>query len=165
MPQTWVVTAEEEPYSHRLGALVCLLRGGAGLSQRQLARAVGLSDRFLSHVELGRRRTRLSTLREVAAVLAPLVGRDREVVLGALVEAAGPALAAETGRSEGSIARKRKRKVREGVKVDTADVRRLLLGDAEPVKGGPEFMLRRRLNADLDRAFGPRSAQIPAQDE
>lgn len=156
MPQTWMVTVDEAPYTRRLGQLLRLLRHAAGMTQRELADNLALGRSTLTMLELGRRRTRLSTLREIAAVLAPLVGRDCEVVLAALVQAAGPALAAESARSEGSIARKRKRKAREDLKHDIAMVRRVAK-DSTPVEGGPRFMLRRRLNAELDRVFPPTS--------
>ena len=152
--QTWRLTEAELPHAVRLAELLWALRMDARLTQVALAGYVGITNSMVCHLEHARRRTRRSTLREFARVLGPATGRDPSQVLAALVAAAGPALAAETARSEGSIARKRKRRRREALKHDLELLNRVL-GDDDPVKGGPEFMLRRRVNEALNRAFPP----------
>lgn len=152
-PQTWRLTEAEQPFADELGELLWALRTDAGLTQKQLAGRLAMSPFTICRIERAQRRTRRSTLREIALILGPATGRDPSRVLAVLVETAGPALAAETRRSEGSIARKRKRKQREALKHDQALINAVLEVD-EPVKGGPKFMLRRRVNAALTRAFG-----------
>lgn len=87
----------ERPYLDRLAALLASTRRTAGLSQRRLAAAVGVSRQTVYRLESGRRRTRRSTLGRVAAVLAPRIGHDPKQLADLLARSAGPALAAENG--------------------------------------------------------------------
>lgn len=92
------ITHDELPHLLRLGRVVARLRHAAALSQTELAWGAGRSRRMVAHVELGTRRTRAGTLREIAAALVevlPTLG-DIEELAAQLVELAGPALAPET---------------------------------------------------------------------
>lgn len=141
--EPWRLRVEELPHAEQLGLVLRTLRHEAGLTLSGVASRVGLAVSTVCHLELGQRRTRVSTLREFALVLGPATGRDPSRLLAVLVDVAGPALAAETARSEGSIARKRKRRRREALKSDIAAMR-LAVGDDRPVEGGPEIRLRQR---------------------
>src|SRR5688500_4315628 len=124
-PQTWMVTPAEEPHTEALGSRLRSLRVDAGLSRRELAALLCMSLSTIVNLEMGRRRTRRSTLCELVRVLAVLCGEDPQSLLAELVGLAGPALAAETKRSEGSIARKRARRTRENLKHDLALIYRI----------------------------------------
>lgn len=53
----------------QLGIKVRKLREEAGYSQSELAEKVGVTQGFISHIELGIREPGLPTLRKIAAVL------------------------------------------------------------------------------------------------
>lgn len=151
-PQTWRLTPAEVPYTRRLGQGIRFLRTDAGWSRHQLADAVCMASGSIANLELGRRRTRRSTLQEIAKSLGVATDRDPTEVLEWLVALAGPALAVETAKSPTSIARKRARRRRENLKRDLAKLNEIV-GDDEPVSGGPEFMLRRRALDAAQRVF------------
>lgn len=86
----------ERPALLRLGAEVGRLRVAAGLTQSQLAERCRLSPSQVSRIERGQTRTRYSTLKRLATVLAP--GTVRETT-DHLADLAGEALAAESRRA------------------------------------------------------------------
>lgn len=140
-----------------LGQRLRYWRERAGLTQAALADALAMAKLHIWRIEKARRRTRRSTLREIAAVIADSCRRrgDRvnaADVLAEFLDAGGLAIAPESKKSEGSVRRKRKRRTKANLRHDLELVRQLVDGpDAEPVSGGPELFLRRRVNAALDR--------------
>lgn len=151
------ITDEERPHLLELGRRLRYWRQRAGLTQAALADALAMAELHIWRIEKARRRTRRSTLREIAAVIASSCrqrgdGVNAADVLAEFLTAGGPGIAPESPKSDGSVRRKRKRRRRENLKHDLALIRQLVDGpDAEPVSGGPELFLRRRVNAAMDR--------------
>lgn len=72
----------------RLGALADLVRRARlskGMTQRGLSRALNLSDGYVGHLESGRMRPTVETLKSLAAVLGVLYGQ-LAVVAGYITE-------------------------------------------------------------------------------
>ena len=63
------LTDQEQADAQRLGEVIRLRRRHAGLTQADLSRRAQIGERHLRNLELGRRRTRRSTLHELAEVL------------------------------------------------------------------------------------------------
>ena len=62
----------------RLGALADLVRSARisqGLSQRQLSRSLGKSEGYVGHLESGRIRPNVDTLKEIASALGLVYGK------------------------------------------------------------------------------------------
>jgi transcriptional regulator with XRE-family HTH domain len=99
------------PDLERLGQGLSILRRSVGLTQRNLAIGASLDPSTVHRIEVGRRRTRASTLARIAQVLvdaAPDVGHVDEVT-SFLVMLAGSALAPESAFQE-RIDRRRQRR-------------------------------------------------------
>lgn len=151
------IEANEVPFLLDLGQTLQHWRRRAGMTQSALAESVAMSDRHIWRLEHGRRRTRSSTLDGIARAIA-VTGRRNgaidvpsDVILDALVAAAGPTLAPETSKSVTSIERKRKRRRKADLRHDLTLIRAIVDGpDAEPVGGGPLLFLARRTHAALD---------------
>lgn len=134
-----------------LGRTLAGWRQEAGLTQAALADALALDRVHLWRLEKGRRRTRASTLEEIARVLGKPSGVPAVEIFDSLIDAAGAAIAPESAKSEGSIRRKRKRRRKAALRQDLQAIRVLVEGpDAPPVGGGPELFLRRRVYAAID---------------
>lgn len=100
-------------YLQRLGFFLARLRGAAGLTQYELGRGTHISRQQVARIEAGTRRTRASTLRAMAEVLAATPWAnlgDPEELTEQLVDLAGPALAPESDYAE-KIAAGRLRRV------------------------------------------------------
>lgn len=153
------IEASEVPHLLELGRSLRSWRQLVRLTQTALADELAMDPNHVWRLEAGRRRTRASTVEAIADVIAAAGRRagvdvDRTEVRRSLIAAAGPALAPESAKSATSIDRKRKRRRRANLRHDIALVRSVVDGEnAEPVRGGPELFLRRRLMAELDRAF------------
>lgn len=52
-----------------LGEQIANLRGNAGMTQQQLADAIGVTNSHISYLETGRREPTLRTLRKIATAL------------------------------------------------------------------------------------------------
>lgn len=147
-----VVTDDEVPKLIELGQRLRYWRLQAGITQAALADALAMHRVHMSRIERGRRRTRQSTLTHIAIALVEAGRRsghplDAVEILTDLLDAGGEAIAPESNRSEWSVQRKRKRRVRENLKHDTAMILELVgATDELPVQGGPELFLRRRAN-------------------
>ena len=105
----------EVPHLERLGGLLKGLRKAAGMTQRELACSAELSSWMVSQIELGTRRTRQSTLRRIARAIVgthPNASTEDELT-EQLVEAAGAALAPESGY-RARVDRRRKRRAKRG---------------------------------------------------
>lgn len=72
------MTHDEQTFFKTLGARIAELRGRQGLTQTQLASALGLTQQQLGHYEVGRRRVPVSLL----APLADELGVSIEELLG-----------------------------------------------------------------------------------
>lgn len=95
-----------------LGTLLAHVRRAAGVTQRQLALATGLTTRHVQYLEAGERRTCESTLSRVADFLARFLPDEPEELLELLVEVAGPGLAPESDHVENKDARRMSRQRR-----------------------------------------------------
>lgn len=96
----------ERAYLITLGNVLREQRLAAGLTQASLARRAQVSTGHLQRLEHGRRRTRLSTLSRLAAVLTSDPSSQQRL-LGNLASSAGPALAPESDYDD-RITRRRK---------------------------------------------------------
>ena len=70
--------AEDSIKGRRYGTLadrVREARAARGMTQRQLSRALGMSEGYVGHLESGRIRPNVETLRSLSAVLGLLYGR------------------------------------------------------------------------------------------
>jgi transcriptional regulator with XRE-family HTH domain len=103
------VQPHERETLEELGALLAYARQEAGLTQRQLALASGFTLRHLQYLEVGERRTRLSTLGRMAGVLATQFEMGESELLDAFVEAAGDSLAPESDYADKVEARRQRR--------------------------------------------------------
>jgi transcriptional regulator with XRE-family HTH domain len=90
------IQPHERETLEELGALLAYARQEAGFTQSQLALAAGFTLRHLQYLEAGQRRTRHSTLRRMASVLATQFEMPEHEVLDAFVAAAGDSLAPES---------------------------------------------------------------------
>lgn len=97
----------ERETAEALGQLLVQRRRDAGRSQVEVAWASGMNVRSLRRLERGDRRARRSTLERLAAAIAP----DDAGIVGALVEAAGDSLAAESLFRERIESRRQRRLV------------------------------------------------------
>jgi len=94
-PRGRPIAAHEQPYLDALGRRLRELRRAAGLTQAALGLAAGLHPVSVRRIELGLRRTRRGTLRQLVLALGTdPAGVDR--LLDELVDLAGPALAKES---------------------------------------------------------------------
>ena len=103
------------PHLENLGQVLRHHRKASSLTQAQLGAAAELSVQSISLLELGNRRTRRSTLRRIARAIAgthPNVSTEDELT-EQLVEAAGEALAPESGYRD-RVDRRRKRRAKRG---------------------------------------------------
>jgi transcriptional regulator with XRE-family HTH domain len=147
------ITADEVPYLLDLGRTLRYWRTAADMTQAALADALAMSAVHVWRIEHGRRRTRRSTLTHIALALADASRRagrtlDAVDVLSAFLEAGGPAIAPESPKSERSVERKQKRRVRENLKHDLVAIVERVDGPAAALlTGGPEMYLRRRVDA------------------
>jgi transcriptional regulator with XRE-family HTH domain len=64
------MTQDEKLFFKQLGARIAALRKDQGLTQVQLAEALGLTQQMIASYEVGRRRVPVSLLPQVAATLA-----------------------------------------------------------------------------------------------
>jgi transcriptional regulator with XRE-family HTH domain len=64
------MTHNEKSFFKQLGARIAALRKDQGLTQVQLAEALGLTQQMVASYELGRRRVPVSLLPQIAATLA-----------------------------------------------------------------------------------------------
>jgi transcriptional regulator with XRE-family HTH domain len=64
------MTHDEKLFFKQLGARIAALRKDQGLTQVQLAQALGLTQQMVASYEVGRRRVPVSLLPQVAATLA-----------------------------------------------------------------------------------------------
>jgi transcriptional regulator with XRE-family HTH domain len=95
-----------------MGAALCALRHGVGLSQRELGWAAEMGADHVGNLERGQRRPRRSSLERLVLVFAALdPGLDGDELLEGLCDLAGPALAPESAFSE-RVARRRDRRRR-----------------------------------------------------
>lgn len=102
------ILERERPHLERLGVALATTRRACGLTQREVALGAALSRTHVDRLEAGRRRTRRSTLRRIAAVFVveePRLGSVDRVVADFL-RFAGPALAEESEYAE-RVARRR----------------------------------------------------------
>ncbi len=109
------IAAYEVAYLQQLGFVLARLRQAAFLSQTELARGAQVSRQTVARVEAGTRRTRASTLRAMAEVLAATRWVDLgypEELTAELVRLAGPALAPESLHAEGVKANRARRAAR-----------------------------------------------------
>lgn len=92
------IAPSEEEHLAALAQRLRALRAEANMSRAALARAMRRkSTAGLGHIERAERRTRFSTLRRIARVLGPRLGREPADVLVELVRVAGPTLSPERG--------------------------------------------------------------------
>lgn len=103
--------AEQEAIAE-LGGLLAHLRRTAGLTQRQLALACGVTERFVQYLEAGERRTCPSTLARIADLLAGRLGCDPDGLFDLFVETAGVGLAPESDHPETKERRRQSRQRR-----------------------------------------------------
>jgi transcriptional regulator with XRE-family HTH domain len=103
------VQPSERAALEELGGLIAHARQRAMLTQRQLAHGAGIGERHLQRIEAGHRRTRESTLADVADFLARLLGAEPDGLLELFVDTAGEALAGESAYADKIAARRRKR--------------------------------------------------------
>lgn len=68
------MTSDSQPFA-ALAELVRQARLGKGLTQRQLSRALGKSEGYAGHLEGGRFRPTVRTLKDLASVLGLLYGQ------------------------------------------------------------------------------------------
>lgn len=102
----------ETPLLLALGAELRAMRLQAHLTQWELAGRAELRARSLGRIERGERRTRLSTLARIAQGLEPDDPEAAQALLRALLDRAGPALAAEGPHRERVDARRARRERR-----------------------------------------------------
>lgn len=72
-PCTTAMTQDEKDYFKLLGARVAQLRRDHGLTQAQLAEALGISQQMVGSYEVGRRRIPVSMLQSLAQALSVAV--------------------------------------------------------------------------------------------
>lgn len=87
-PRITVVTQDEKDYFKLLGARVAQLRRDHGLTQAQLAEALGISQQRVGSYEVGRRRIPVSMLQSLAQALSMAV----DELLGETAKARASAL-------------------------------------------------------------------------
>jgi transcriptional regulator with XRE-family HTH domain len=105
----------EVPHLENLGQVLRHHRKASSLTQAQLGAAAELSVQMISLLELGNRRTRRSTLQRIARAIVdahPNAPSEDELTEG-FVEAAGAALAPESGY-QARVDRRRKRRAKRG---------------------------------------------------
>lgn len=105
------ILADEREAWQTFGGLLATLRQRAGISQRQLALASGISKQHMQRIEWGQRRTRLSRLVQIVDFLAPFMpdadpGDDdtydayADRVINALLDVSGVTLAPESAYAD-----------------------------------------------------------------
>lgn len=103
--------AEQEAVA-ALGALLAHARRTARLTQRQLALAAGVTERFVQYLEAGERRTCPSTLARITDILARRLECDPGELFDLFIETAGVGLAPESEHDENKERRREARQRR-----------------------------------------------------
>jgi transcriptional regulator with XRE-family HTH domain len=135
----------ELPFLQSLGREIRRLRLERGLTNAQLAFGAELSEQQVSRIQVGRTRTRRSTLTRIAMTLLGQDASPEEVehLLEHLVELGGPGIAPESPWAEKQVrtrARRKRRREREEAAYAQARARRL----AEEAEARANRLPRRR---------------------